>query len=67
MYMGLYEWTISRNSSLSVSALSVNSTGNVSDTLVAGSIYAIRPCFYLASNVAYVSGDGTINNPYIFQ
>ena len=63
MYMGLPEWTISRNSGNSNYAFRIHNYGNVGDGIVNG-YFAIRPCFYLNSNVTYVSGFGTQSNPY---
>ena len=61
MYLGFTEWTISRRSDNSSSAFYVN-YGNVPSNPV-NSSKAVRPCFYLNSNVQYVSGDGTQENP----
>ena len=44
-------------------AYAINESGNV-DTLSMTFEYEIRPCFYLNSNIKYVSGDGTQQNPY---
>ena len=65
MYMGLYEWTISRRSSGTTNAYTVDYYGNVVSNLVSYdySTFAVRPCFHLTSNVTYVSGDGSINSP----
>ncbi|HIU11359.1 MAG TPA: hypothetical protein IAB65_01525 [Candidatus Onthocola stercorigallinarum] len=65
LYLGAFEWTISRVSSKTGSAYYVyNSDGNVRDN---GSVYnhsfAIRPCFYLNSDVQYASGSGTESDP----
>ena len=68
MYMGLDEWTI-RSSDRSNSAFYVyNYNGSVSDNNVHDSSYysgdyAVRPVFYLNSNVTYVSGTGTQSDP----
>ena len=64
MYMGLYEWTISRNSSYSYFAYRVNRTGNLSsDYVYYSSLSDVRPCFYLTSSTTYVSGSGTSSDP----
>ena len=65
MYMGLYEWTVSRYSSGTTIAYYVDSNGGVFDIGVSMIYYAIRPCFYLTSDVTYVSGSGTSSDPYI--
>ena len=62
MYMGLYEWTISRRSSGSVSAFRVNLTGDLFNDAVYGA-YAVRPVFYLTSSTNYVSGSGSSTDP----
>ena len=63
MYMGLYEWTISRYSSDSRFAFVVGLT----DSLIPNSVYlgytAVRPSFYLTSSTTYVSGSGTRSDP----
>ena len=63
MYMGLYEWTISRNSSISYSAFQVYDSGMFLDGNVRGSILAVRPVFYLRSSTTYLSGSGTSSDP----
>ncbi len=63
MYMGLYEWTISRFSSSTNIAYGVNSAGLVFSNTVYGSYNAVRPSFYLESSVSYVSGSGTATDP----
>ena len=62
MYMGLYEWTISRSADRSDSAFHVGSGGNVGNYRVDGG-YAVRPSFSLLSSVTYSKGDGTQNSP----
>ena len=62
LYLGSYEWTISRNSGTATDAFDVTSTGSVNYcTVTAG--FAARPSFNLESSVKYVSGSGTIENP----
>ncbi len=63
MNMGLYEWTISRDSSGSRSAFRVNPTGRVGDYRVYLGNLAVRPSFYLTSSTIYVSGSGTSSDP----
>ena len=64
MHMGLYEWTISRRSSTSSQALRVISRGELSDGPVTGTGSAVRPVFYLNSDVQYVSGTGSQSDPF---
>ena len=63
MYMGLFEWTISRYSSNSFYAYYVHPNGLVGDHYADGITAAVRPCFYLTSDVTYASGTGTSSDP----
>ena len=63
MYMGLYEWTISRYSGHGDISFDVGATGDVRNDYVSTNFLAARPVFYLASNVAYDGGNGTIDSP----
>ncbi len=63
MYMGLWEWTISRSSGNTDISFVVNTTGFVGDYFVSADFRAARPVFYLASAVTYASGNGTIDSP----
>ena len=65
MYMGLYEWTISRFADYSDSAFVVNDTGGVNISYVGGGAYGVRPVFNLSSSVNYVSGSGTAADPIL--
>ena len=66
LVLGANEWTISPISSESYHSFYIISSG----TLLGGVIYtvtgsyAVRPCFYLDSGVAYESGIGTQSDPY---
>ena len=62
MYMGLWEWTISRHSGYADISFSVDTAGFLNSN-VSTSFYAVRPVFYLSSNVNYASGNGTIDSP----
>ena len=62
MYMGLYEWTISRNADRSLSAFYVYGDGHVDNRYV-DYYNAVRPSFNLLSSVTYSKGDGTQNSP----
>ena len=62
LYLGSYEWTISRYSDDTFIAFFVNSTGGVSSNYVARS-YAVRPSFNLLSSTTYVSGSGSMSDP----
>ena len=65
MYMGLYEWTISRYADNSSSAFCVVSTGFVRGNLVGSNAFGVRPVFNLSSSVNYVSGSGTSADPIV--
>ena len=62
IYMGLYEWTVSRTADYASFVFSVNSTGVVG-SYDAINVYGVRPVFYLTSSVTYLSGDGTQSSP----
>ena len=62
MYMGLVEWTISRNADNASFVFIVYDTGHVSNNY-ASTALALRPVFYLSSSVKFSSGDGTSSNP----
>lgn len=64
MYMGLFEWTITDYYSSS-SIYFLSDQGRVSSG--SSSAYAVRPVFYLNSDVIYVSGTGTQTDPYQIQ
>ncbi len=64
MFMGLNEWTISRRSDDTGFAFRVSPTGIVDSLYVYNYRFGVRPSFYLKSNVAITSGDGSSTNPY---
>ncbi len=64
MYMGLIEWTISRNADGAHLVFSVSYTGGVGYTGAGGAL-ALRPVFSLSSSVNYVSGSGTAADPIL--
>ncbi|CDF20430.1 unknown [Clostridium sp. CAG:609] len=64
MYMGLYEWTISRNADRAYYVFGVLSTGIVSYDR-ADNAYGVRPVFYLSSSVNYASGSGSAADPIL--
>ena len=67
MYMGLWEWTISRYTGSSNVAFDVGYDGRVDGEAVYRGSYAVRPVFYLTSSTTYVSGDGTMSKPFIIN
>ena len=66
MYMGLYEWTISRSAGYSDRAFFVNYDGRVSSYYVYGN-YGVRASFNLESSVSYVSGSGSMSDPIVIN
>ena len=66
MYMGLYEWTISRTAGHSGNVFEVNSIGVVNNDFVNGG-YGVRPSFNLSSSITYVSGSGSANDPIVIK
>ena len=63
MYLGGYEWTISRKAESSNDAFRVYDAGGVNSISVAGIGLAVRPVFNLVSSTTYVEGDGTQSSP----
>ncbi len=63
MYIGDDEWTLTLNGSGTRTAYAITDQGEVSSTWPSNG-FAIRPCFYLNSNVNYLSGSGTQSSPY---
>ena len=64
MYMGLLEWTISRNADRASSVFGVGITGFVSNYSASNTL-GVRPVFNLSSSVNYVSGSGTAADPIV--
>ena len=66
MYMGLYEWTISRNADYSDYAFIVDNDGYVYSVSV-GRDNGVRASFNLESSVSYVSGSGSMSDPIVIN
>ena len=66
MYMGLYEWTISRIADNSLSAFNVSSGGYVGRNNVYNNS-GVRASFNLESSVSYVSGSGSMSDPIVIN
>ena len=64
MYMGLYEWTLSRTAVDAYLVFDVRNAGDV-DNNNANNAYGVRPVFYLSSSVNYASGSGTAADPIL--
>ncbi|MDD4795947.1 MAG: hypothetical protein PHG03_05280, partial [Bacilli bacterium] len=64
LYLGSYEWTITPHSSGSNHVWHVGYGGYVYNN--GASIgYGVRPSLYLKSNTTIISGDGSLDNPYV--
>ena len=66
MYMGYYDWTVSRNSDNSNTAFLVLDYGYVSDNRVYFDL-GVRPSFNLSSSITYVSGSGSAVDPILIN
>ena len=66
MYMGYYDWTISRSSDFSLSAFIVSNVGYVYNLDVSSS-RGVRPSFNLSSSITYVSGSGSAVDPILIN
>ena len=62
MYMGYYDWTISRRSDSSFNAFFVRYVGLVDFNNVSVDS-GVRPSFNLSSSITYVSGSGSMSDP----
>ena len=66
MYMGLFEWTISRNATVSDDAFSLfDDGGHVTGVSVDNDGIGVRPSFSLSSFTAHVSGSGSAIDPIL--
>ena len=63
MYLGAYEWLISRGSDYAGTAFRVSSSGYVGSLSRVRITNAVRPSFYLESDVTYASGSGSMTDP----
>ena len=63
MYMGLTEYTITPRVSADNMVFLISTTGPLNSNNSAHG-HAVRPVFYLDSDVIYVSGDGSEQNPF---
>ncbi len=67
MYMGLHEWTISRRSDTMDDLFYLFDSGTITYGTMDDYSFPVRPCFYLNSDVQYVSGSGTESDPIRIQ
>ena len=66
MYMGYYDWMISRDSEHSYTAFVVTCVGYVGYSNVS-TYYGVRPSFNLSSSITYVSGSGSAVDPILIN
>ena len=66
MYMGYYDWMISRGSDNSDYAFIVTDDGNVGSNDVSSNA-GVRPSFNLSSSITYVSGSGSAVDPILIN
>ena len=66
MYMGYYDWMISRNSDNSDGAFIVSRGGRVYSDNVSDD-FGVRPSFNLSSSITYVSGSGSAVDPILIN
>ena len=66
MYMGYYDWMISRSSTYSNAAFIVATVGNVYGYYVSNNL-GVRPSFNLLSSITYVSGSGSAVDPILIN
>ena len=66
MYMGYYDWMISRDSDYSDIAFRVRDSGYVYYDYVDND-YGVRPSFNLSSSITYVSGSGSAVDPILIN
>ena len=66
MYMGYYDWMVSRSSDYSSNAFAVNNNGDVHYYTVSLD-FGVRPSFNLLSSITYVSGSGSAVDPILIN
>ena len=66
MYMGYYDWMISRDSDISYNAFIVRDDGDVLSSNVSN-YNGVRPSFNLLSSITYVSGSGSAVDPILIN
>ena len=63
MYMGIDDWTLTRDTSNSEMMFGIYRSGYVISGFAGIDYYCVRPVFNLDTSVTYVSGDGTQSSP----
>ena len=64
MFMGLNEWTITRQAGYTNPAFRITYLGRTDNENVYSPSATMRPTFYLNSDVQYLSGTGTQSDPF---
>ena len=67
LYIGLHEWTISRDTEYRSFAFTIGDTGYASANGVLNYMYIVRPVFYLTSTATISSGTGTSTDPFVLS
>ena len=60
-----YEWLITANIAESNQIFAISNDGSINYYNSAGTGCSVRPVFYLNSDVVFVSGSGTLDNPFV--
>ena len=66
LHLGNDEWTLLKSAVNNDGSYYIMADGSITMIGVTNA-FAIRPTFYLNSNVNYIKGDGSLNNPYIIN
>ncbi len=64
MYVGLPEWSISRNAACGTGGRVTQFYGQTNDNVDVWSPFCVRPTFYLTTDVILAEGKGTKESPY---
>ena len=67
LYLGDYEWFISRDTSLTFIAFFVYSSGGNVNSNAVNTRFAVRPSFSLTSTATISSGTGTSSDPFVLD
>ena len=60
-------WTITPTTYITHSSIYVDGGGAIGHTIVTRSSDALHPTLYLSSNIKYLSGSGTLSDPFIIK
>ena len=67
LYLGDYEWFISRDTSLTFIAFFVYSSGGNVNSNAVNTRFAVRPSFSLTSTATISGGTGTSSDPFVLS